>query len=641
MKKFWLFILGLFSLLFAWNPTRANNEYEYTNLDITANILNDGTINFEEEFTTNFFVSKHWIIRDIPLNYSVWWKDFHIEVSNINVQWKNFTTSRNNWNIEIKIWDADRTVIWEQNYPISYSTYGLIRNFSGMWYAELYWNLVGYQFDTNINKVRAEIILPKTYTWFTKDDFLITTDWTAKTIDGFEWSVDWSRWDKIIITYDKWLSAFQWITLAVKFPNDYFQFNHKKQSELIWHSGLDFETNPFNIIDFWIRKVIIALFLISLIISFCKKNPKEKESHMEKVLNSENPFTKYTEINNSEIDDSKIKESIIKKELNNENPIVVRYEPPEWINCAEAGMLYNAILEPTDLTSLVYKRTIEWLISIQIDNDTWFSTVRRFIMTKLKDIDEKCPQYEKDFFNALLPGDINSKKAISTTSDFDIVWPLKSLRNYWESKWWIIVWGFSLKIFNFKNLKNISFWFIIFLIVFWASFFKWISVKVALIISAIFGLVWMFTPTSSNYPTQKKIHLTSEWEEIASEVIWYAQFIQMCDENKLRLFLKQDPTFFDKTLPYAVAFWFETQFIKKITPILEELDMRPSRYGWNINEIDYIARVVRDMIRSQEFRREKEKLSSYDSSSWFSSWSSFWGGFSSGWGGWWWGWRSR
>jgi hypothetical protein len=49
----------LVSLLFAWNPTRANNEYEYTNLDITANILNDGTINFEEEFTANFFVSKH------------------------------------------------------------------------------------------------------------------------------------------------------------------------------------------------------------------------------------------------------------------------------------------------------------------------------------------------------------------------------------------------------------------------------------------------------------------------------------------------------------------------------------------------------------------------------------------------------
>ena len=45
---------------------------------------------------------------------------------------------------------------------------------------------------------------------------------------------------------------------------------------------------------------------------------------MGKLLNSENPFAKY-----AEIDDSKIKESIIKEELNDEKPIVVRYEPPE------------------------------------------------------------------------------------------------------------------------------------------------------------------------------------------------------------------------------------------------------------------------------------------------------------------------
>ncbi len=633
LKKIWIFSLFSIAVLFFSNHVLANNEYEYTNLDITANILEDGTINVNEDFTANFFVNKHWIIRDIPLNYSVWWKDFHIDVSNIDVQWKKFTTSKNNWNIEIKIWDIGRTVIWKQNYPISYSTYWLIRNFSWMWYAELYWNLVGHDFDTNINKVKAELILPK-YNKFSKDDFLITVDWATKTVDEFKWNVNWSDWNKIIITYDKWLSAFQWITLAVKFPNDYFQFNHKKQSELIWHHWLDFEVNLFNIIDFWIRKIIIALFLISIIIFFCKKSPEYKESQMGKLLNSENSFAWYTEVSNSKIDDSKIKESIIKKELNNENPIVVRYEPPEWINCAEAGMLYNAILEPTDLTSLVYKRTIEWLISIQIDNDTWFSTVRRFIMTKLKDIDEKCPQYEKDFFNALLPKDINSKKAVSTTSDFDIVWSLKSLRNYWKSKWWVTVWNFNLKIFNFKNLNNIIFW----LILFWISLFEWISVKVALIISTFFCLVSIFTSTSSDHPTQKKIYLTTEWKVIASQIIWYAQFIQMCDENKLRLFLKQDPTFFDKTLPYAVAFWFETQFIKKITPILEELDMRPSRYEWNINEIDYIARVVRDMIRSQEFRREKEKHSSYDSNSWFSSWSSFGWWFSSGWGGgWWWG----
>ena len=126
-------------------------------------------------------------------------------------------------------------------------------------------------------------------------------------------------------------------------------------------------------------------------------------------------------------------------------------------------------------------------------------------------------------------------------------------------------------------------------------------------------------------------------------MIWYARFIKMCDENKLRLFLKQDPAFFDKTLPYAVAFWFETEFINRITPILRELDMRPIWYDWDINEIDSISRIVRTMIRTQELRRvrERESRSTYDSGSWFSSGSSFsfwW--FSRGWWGGWWGSRS-
>jgi hypothetical protein len=40
-------------------------------LDITADILIDGTINIKENYTANFFVERHGITRDIPLNYSV------------------------------------------------------------------------------------------------------------------------------------------------------------------------------------------------------------------------------------------------------------------------------------------------------------------------------------------------------------------------------------------------------------------------------------------------------------------------------------------------------------------------------------------------------------------------------------------
>ena len=90
IKRFWLFIVWLFALFFAWNFSLANNEYEHTNLNISANILQDWTVNVTEKFTTNFFVDKHWIIRNIPLNYSIGWTVFHIDVSDINVKWKTF-----------------------------------------------------------------------------------------------------------------------------------------------------------------------------------------------------------------------------------------------------------------------------------------------------------------------------------------------------------------------------------------------------------------------------------------------------------------------------------------------------------------------------------------------------------------------
>lgn len=593
---FWLY----FSLNF-WNFSFAN-DYEYESLDVLADVKIDWSIGVKETFTANFFEYKHWIIRFIPLNYSVLWKDFHIDISDVYVGWNKFTKGINNWELEIKIWDANRTVIWEQIYPISYSVYGLIRNFSWMWYAELYWNLVWYDFDTNINSFKAEILLPKTYTWFSSDDFMITVDWKNSNVKDFAWSVNRSKWDRISIKYNKKLSAGEWITLSIKFPNGYFEFDHKKQDSLIGYVWWKLNSN----LDRFPWKYLIGCGIVMVLLSmFIKKWWPE------------------------------IKESELANKLEKEGPIVVKYTPPEWINCAEAWMLYDCFLQERDLTSLLYKRAVEWFISISLDENWTFNKSTWFIMTKLKDINSSFPQYEIDFFESILPRNINSKKYVSTTSEFDVVRSLKSLRNYGKRNWWISVWWFN------DSIKYI--W------VFIAIILLLVLGKMGInMVAAIFIIIILFLKLNvdSLSPVQKQISLTDKWKQIAKDVIWYAKFIQMCDENKLRLFLKQDPAFFDKTLPYAVAFWFDTEFINKVTPVLAELDMRPSWFDWNINEMDSVSRIVRDSNRAAELRkareRERERLSDYSSDSWFSSGSSFsswW--FSIWWWGGWWGSRSR
>jgi hypothetical protein len=98
----------------------------------------------------------------------------------------------------------------------------------------------------------------------------------------------------------------------------------------------------------------------------------------------------------------------------------------------------------------------------------------------------------------------------------------------------------------------------------------------------------------------------------------------------LKLFLEEDPLYFDKILPYAVVFWLDTKLIKIITPIMEEMNINPVRCNWNIWDISNINSSI-------------SSISSYSSSSWFDSWSSsswWWSSFSSGWGWGWWGGRS-
>ncbi len=46
MKKLWILMIWLCSLFVLWNSVQAQ-DYEYKNLDITAKILWDGTIDVE------------------------------------------------------------------------------------------------------------------------------------------------------------------------------------------------------------------------------------------------------------------------------------------------------------------------------------------------------------------------------------------------------------------------------------------------------------------------------------------------------------------------------------------------------------------------------------------------------------------
>ena len=243
-------IFTIFSILI-WFIGITFANLEFTNYKVFWDIQNDWTIKVRENIDVHFFDKTHGIERKFDNSYTVEDIEFATVVDNISVPDYNYKIIDEYYQKNIRIWDADVYVDWDKSYEIGYDIYWLIRNFSGMWYAELYRNVIWYWRSNSIDNVQIELTLPKAYSWFTKDDFLISAGYTDKySIDDFPWEVTRDE-NKIYITYNHKLSSYEWITLAVKFPNDYFDFDHEKQeSLLVWY------TNDFNIENYKISWTI-------------------------------------------------------------------------------------------------------------------------------------------------------------------------------------------------------------------------------------------------------------------------------------------------------------------------------------------------------------------------------------------------
>lgn len=147
-----------------------NYEYETESYvidkyDIKINVNENNTFDITETITAYFNVPKHGIFRTIPLKNNIvrldGTKDTNrTQISNVSVD-KEYTTKRENGNYKIQIGSASYTVTGEQTYVINY-TYNLGKDISNI-YDEIYYNIIGTEWDTAIGNITFTITMPKEF----------------------------------------------------------------------------------------------------------------------------------------------------------------------------------------------------------------------------------------------------------------------------------------------------------------------------------------------------------------------------------------------------------------------------------------------------------------------------------------------
>lgn len=354
-------LVGIFAILMCFmflipNQSLAvtsTSEYTIQSYKINMIVNEDNTFDITENITVYFNVSKHGIFRKIPLKNSIARTDGsksnnRAKITNISVS-ENYTTSNENGYKVIKIGDANSTLIGKHSYTIKYK-YNIgkdpLKNAD-----ELYFNLIGDEWDANISNVSFTITMPKSFDKSTlgfssgnvgsTNSSNVTYNVNGNTITGNTTNT---------------LYAGQALTVRLTLPEGYF---------VGASSNID----------------IFSIFVIVLCALF--------------VLIADRLWARYGK------DDEVIE--------------TVEFYPPEGYNSAEVGFLYDGFVDTKAVISLLIFLANQGYLKIEeTEEKGLFSKSKGFRITKIKEYagNNEC---ERIFFDGLFKGSrarrINMSKA--------------------------------------------------------------------------------------------------------------------------------------------------------------------------------------------------------------------------------------
>lgn len=329
LKPVSLFIFGLSLLIFPIKIQALddNGSLGYTINGYNINIIvnENNTLNITEKINVYFYTDKHGIIRKIPLKNKVIRLDGttsknRANISDVKVNDKYKLSTPNGYKA-IKIGDANKTLRGQKSYEISY-LYNLGRD-TGKGYDELYFNLIGDEWDTSISNITFTIKMPKAF----NSSKLGFSSGTVGSTDSSKitYSIDGNT---IIGSYNGTLNEGEALTVRLELPEGYFV-------------GTSLN------VDF------LAILTLTIPILF--------------VLIAYLLWSKYR-------NDEQIIET-------------VEFYPPQGFNSLEIGFLYKGIANNKDVTSLIIYLANKGYIKIFEVESSSSPTEKSFKLTKLKEYD--------------------------------------------------------------------------------------------------------------------------------------------------------------------------------------------------------------------------------------------------------------
>lgn len=563
------FMLCIFFGLFAiCNISKAANGYTIKAYDVKMVVNEDNTFDITETIITDFTQSKHGIYRKIPTKNTVNRVDGtssknRAKITNIKVNEKFSTTTENGYKV-IKIGDANKTLTGEHTYVISY-TYDIGKD-KLKDADELYYNLIGTEWDTTINYLTFTIQMPKK---FDKEKLGFSAGTYGSTnSSSVEYIVDDNRIEGF---YTGFLRQGEGLTVRLTLPEGYF----------VRGSG--------NADGYVIGVIIVSIIFVVI------------SAILWKIYGRDNKVVE-----------------------------TVEFYPPEGMNSAELSFLYNGNVDDKGIISLLIYLANKGYLKIEDLGTKSFSYGNNFRITKLKEyagnneneriffnglFKRKNSVTNEDLYDRFyttidkikrrINSKENKKKIFEPSSTKNIVWlvlmcivifiliTVKPVIEYGDPESMIfallfpgIGFGFALgmilgKTKVFEKIFGL-FWGIFFGGVPWALMVLPILIDepryfalyaIGLICAAIIIFFIKIMPKRTPYGN-----------EVLGKIKGFKRFLEVAEKEQLEELVSQNPQYFYYILPYTYALGVSDKWVKQFETIaIQEPNWYYSQTGFSVS----------------------------------------------------------
>ena len=262
--------------------------------------------------------------------------------------------------------------------------------------------------------------------------------------------------------------------------------------------------------------------------------------------------------------------------------IAVRYEPPENLAPAEAGTLIDERANMMDITSTVIDLAVRGYLRIEEISTTkfFFFSDRDYKLFRTQMSDESLKSYEEKVLSGIFKG----KDSIMVSE----------LRNKFYSELPGIKNALYKELINGgyfpTNPENVR------------SIYKWIGIGAmilgffllaipplgfCILISGLIVLIF------SRYMPRK----TKKGSHMNEELLGFREFIDRAEEDRIERLAKEDPTLFDRVLPYALVFGLEDKWANAFKDIYNKPPdwYNSSSYGGSFNPNIFVSDIGRSL----------------------------------------------